>query len=208
MLLVGLAGGIGTGKSTVAGMLAELGACTLEADTLARALLEPGSPFLPRVLETFPEARKPDGTLDRRALGKLVFADPDALQRLEALLHPELQARLDAGIARCEAAGAQVVVVEAAVLPKLPLWRKLDFLIWCECPPGLQIQRAQQAQGLSEAEARQRLQAQQSLLKARRAADYVLDTSKPLEEVEREISSLWQELLQRAANKRSSRRPL
>jgi len=139
---IGITGPIGCGKSTVAGWLAARGAVAIDADAVARAVVEPGEPALALVLERFGDAvRAPDGSLDRAALGRIVFADPAALRDLEAIIHPAVRPRILAAIAAAEAAGARAVVIEAIKLVEGGLAALCDETWLVTCTPDEQRAR-------------------------------------------------------------------
>ena len=139
---IGITGPIGCGKSAVAGWLAARGAVTIDADAVARAVVEPGEPALALVFARFGEAvRSADGTLDRAALARIVFADPEALGDLEAIVHPAVRPRVLAAIAEAEAAGAPAVVVEAIKLVEGGLAALCDETWLVTCTPDEQRTR-------------------------------------------------------------------
>jgi dephospho-CoA kinase len=178
---IGITGPIGCGKSTVAAWLATLGATAIDADQVARVVVEPGEPALATVLATFGNAvRAADGSLDRAALGRIVFADPAALARLEAILHPAIHARILAAIGAAAGAGAPAVVVEAIKLLESGLADLCDEVWLVTCEPAAQRERLE-SRGLSPTEAADRIDAQVGLLDAAgRVATRVIDTSGPL----------------------------
>ena len=157
---IGITGPIGCGKSTVAGWLAARGAVTIDADAVARAVIEPGEPALALVFARFGEAvRASDGTLDRAALARIVFADPEALGDLEAIVHPAVRPRVLAAIAEAEAAGAPAVVVEAIKLVEGGLAALCDETWLVTCTPD--EQRARLAgRGVAPHDAARRIAAQ------------------------------------------------
>ena len=160
---IGLTGPIGCGKSTVAGWLAARGAVAVDADAVARAVVEPGEPALALVLDRFGDAvRAPDGSLDRAALGRIVFADPAALRDLEAIVHPVVRPRIVAAIEAAEAAGAPAVVIEAIRLVEGGLAALCDETWLVTCTPG--EQRARLAgRGVAADDAERRIAAQAGL---------------------------------------------
>jgi dephospho-CoA kinase len=180
---IGLTGPIGCGKSTVAGWLAELGAVVVDADAISRAVTAPGEPAHDAVLDRFGAAvRAPDGTLDRAALARIVFADPDALAGLEAIVHPLVRSRILAAIATAEAAGAQSVVVEAIKLVEGGLAPLCDEVWLITCSPETQRARLL-ARGTTPVDAEQRMTTQAGLAeRLRPSATLVLDTSGSLAE--------------------------
>lgn len=163
-LRIGLTGPIGCGKSTVAGMLAARGALVIDADTLARAVTEPGEPALLAIGQRFGhDALRADGSLDRAALGRIVFADPGALGDLEGIVHPAVRPRILAALAAADRAGARIVVVEAIRLVEGGYVDLVDEVWLVTCPPD--AQRARLAdRGLEPAEAERRMAAQTDLL--------------------------------------------
>lgn len=177
-LRIGLTGPIGCGKSTVAGWLRDLGAVSVDADAVARAVVEPGEPALDLVFDEFGEAvRLPDGRLDRGALGRIVFADPDALRRLEAILHPAVRPRIEASVAEAELGGAPAVVVEAIKLVEGGLATLCDEVWLIACDPGTQLERVI-GRGADPADAEARIRAQGALVaRLAPAATRILDTS-------------------------------
>jgi dephospho-CoA kinase len=157
---IGITGPIGCGKSTVAGWLAARGAFVVDADAVARAVVEPGEPALARVVERFGDAvRAPDGTLDRAALARIVFADPVALGDLEAIVHPAVRPRVLAAIEAAETVGAPAVVIEAIKLVESGLAALCDETWLVTCSPD--EQRARLAgRGVDPEDAARRIAAQ------------------------------------------------
>lgn len=177
---IGLTGPIGCGKSTVASWLAERGAVVVDADIVAREVVEPGEPALAAVLARFgPRYRRPDGSLDRAALGALVFTDPAALRDLEAIVHPAVRARIVAALTAAEQSGAPAVVVEAIKLVEGGLAASCDEVWLVTCDPATQLARLA-GRGVDAATGEQRVGAQGDVT-ARLAgsANRVLDTSGP-----------------------------
>lgn len=177
-LRIGLTGPIGCGKSTVAGWLREAGATIIDADQLARAVVEPGEPALAAVVAAFGQkVVRPNGELDRTALGDLVFREPTELARLEAIVHPAVRPRVLAAIEASEEAGAPAVVIEAIKLVEGRLAQLCDEVWLVTCSPVVQSRRLA-ARGLDPQAATLRIRAQAGLVRrASRIATRVLDTS-------------------------------
>jgi dephospho-CoA kinase len=187
-LVIGLTGPIGCGKSTVAGWLASRGAVVIDADAVARDVTAPGEPGHEAVLAHFGDAfRRADGTLDRAALGRLVFDDADALEELERIVHPLVRPRIVAAIETARAAAAPIVVLEAIKLLEAGYGAVCDAVWLITCQEHDQLERLV-ARGLGARDARQRVRAQAGL--AGRLAgqvNAVIDTSGTLEEAERRV---------------------
>ena len=175
---IGITGPIGCGKSQVVRWLAELGVHVVDADREARAVTSPGHPTHDLVLRRFgPAAAAPDGSLDRKALGRIVFSDPELLRELESIVHPAVRPRILAAIEAAEAAGAPAVVIEAIKLVEGGLATMCDEVWLVTCEPGEQRARLV-ARGASADEADQRMAAQAGLAaRLAPAATWILDTS-------------------------------
>jgi len=181
---IGLTGPIGCGKSTVAGWLGErAGVVAIDADQVAREVVEPGQPAFEAVIRRFGEdVRRPDGTLDRPALGRIVFSDPAALRDLEAITHPAVRPRLLAAVAAAEAGGADAVVIEAIRLVEGGLAEVCDEVWLVTCDPATQRDRLV-GRGSTPVEADQRMAAQAGLVdRVRPVASLVIDTAAPAAE--------------------------
>lgn len=191
-LRIGITGPIGCGKSTVASWLAELGGTVVDADELARDATAPGEAALHAVFDRFGERyRQPDGSLDRAALGRLVFSDPAALAALEAIVHPAVRARIEMAMAAAEAAGAPAIAIEAIKLVEGGLAEMCDEVWLVTCDPDRQLERLL-ARGSDEAEAAQRIAAQDDPAgRLRPAATRVIDTSGDKEETRRRVLEAW-----------------
>ena len=199
-MLIGIAGGISTGKSTVAHIFEELGAHIILADEEARKLMQPGSSVLEEVLAAFPEVALADGSLDRAALANLIFSSSEAMQRLNSITDPALETILRRRILEESAQLSPeegIIVLEAAILPRLELLEELDVLIWTECSRKTQCDRAEERFNLTAEQAGKRLEAQAHLEWARDGADYLINTDKPLPEVRKEILEIWQDVQER-----------
>lgn len=191
---VGLTGGIGAGKSAVAARLAALGATVIDADALAREVVEPGTPGFAATVAAFgPQVLDGAGRLDRPALASLVFADPAALARLNAIVHP-LVGRRAAELAGAAPPGA-VVVHDVPLLVENELTSAYDLVLVVQADPDLRVQRLVRDRGMTEPEARARMSAQASDEQRRRAADLVIDNSGSLESLHAQVDRLWRERL-------------
>ncbi|OGO55496.1 MAG: dephospho-CoA kinase [Chloroflexi bacterium RBG_16_70_13] len=179
---IGITGPIGCGKSTVAGWLAELGAVVVDADAIARTVVEPGEPAHEAVIEAFgPAVRRSDGGLDRAALGRLVFRDPAALRRLEAIVHPAVRPRILAVLDAADAAGVPAVAIEAIKLVEGGLAALFDEVWLVTCDPAAQRARVI-GRGANPVDADDRIRAQGDLAgRLGSVATRILDTSGSLE---------------------------
>jgi dephospho-CoA kinase len=197
VLSVGLTGGIASGKSTVAGFLAELGAYLVDADCIAHELLAPGGHAVDAVVDRFgTDVLADDGGIDREALGRLVFADPDARHALEAIVHPavrEEMTRLVEAYRQTEE-GPPVAVIDAALLVETGRHRTLDRLIVLRCGRAVQLDRLEK-RGLTREEAEARLDAQAPLAEKLAVADYVIDTETDLDETRAQTGRVWERIL-------------
>ena len=179
MLRVGLTGGIASGKSTVVRIFLDLGAHVLDADRIAREVVPPGSPALSRIVRAFgKEMIRPDGTLDRAALGTLVFADAGKRRVLEGILHPLILAEIDRRIDELESSDPEgLVIVEAALILELGRQAEFDTLVVVWADEEQQRRRMIQRDKLPAEEADRRLEAQMPLSEKRRRARFVVDNS-------------------------------
>ncbi len=174
--VIGLTGGIASGKSTVARRWREQGARVIDADLLAREVVRPGEPALAAIVATFgPDYLQADGTLDRKKLGALVFSDPIARDKLNALTHPAILQRVGKALMEARRDTLAWVVYEAALVIENDLTPGLTALVAVVCEPETQVARILTRDGLSEADARHRLGAQTDNDTRREAADWVLD---------------------------------
>jgi dephospho-CoA kinase len=198
MRVIGLTGGIASGKSTAARMLAELGAPVVDADRIARDVVRPGEPALAEIVDAFgAEVLLPDGTLDRKRLGALVFADADKRRRLNAITHPRIGAATQSRLAELRAAGAPLAVYEAALIVENGLHRAFDGLIVVFCGEAQQLARLVGRDGLGEDEARARIAAQAPLADKLAAATWIVDTSGSLAETRQQIGRIWEQIVTR-----------
>ncbi|MER7394753.1 dephospho-CoA kinase [Streptomyces sp. NPDC000151] len=193
MVKVGLTGGIGAGKSEVSRLLASYGAVIVDADKIAREVVEPGTPGLAAVVEAFgTDVLTPDGTLDRPKLGALVFADPDRLKALNAIVHPLVGARS----AELEAAAGQdaVVIHDVPLLTENGLAPLYDTVVVVDAAPETQLRRLVALRGMTEDEAKTRMSAQATREQRLAIADLVIDNDGPLEALEPQVREIWERL--------------
>ncbi len=207
MYVIGLTGGIGSGKSTVAAMLAQKGAVVLNADQLGWEVYQPGGPAYEPLIKAFgQEIIAADGSVDRKKLGALVFADPEARQRLNAITHPHIMESLRQRLGELAAKGTQVAVIEAALLLEAG-WDALADEIWVTvAPPEVVVERLSRDKGLSRQEALARIGAQLSNEERTRRARVVIDTDCPLAQTRRIVEREWRALQARCQLPLASRR--
>ena len=200
MLRIGLTGGIGSGKSTVSALLAERGAVVVDADRIAREVVEQGSAGLAAVVDEFgPEVLTADGALDRPALAAVVFADPEARARLDGIVHPLVRRRTAELVA---AAPADAVVVnDVPLLVETGQAGSYDLVLVVEADPEIRVARLVQ-RGLTEEDARARITAQATDEQRRAVADVVLDNSGPPEELAAQVDRFWTERVEPALPRR------
>ena len=198
MRVIGLTGGIASGKSTAARTLAELGARVVDADEVAREIVAPGQPALAEIVRAFGrEMLQPDGTLDRKRLGAVIFADPDKRRTLNAITHPRIAMETQARLGRLREEGVPVAVYEAALLVENRVHEGLDGLLVVVCDEATQLERLIARDGFSEADARARIAAQAPVAEKVKAATWVVDTSGPLADTKKQLARVWEEILSR-----------
>jgi len=198
VLTVGLTGGIGAGKSEVSRLLVSYGAVLIDADRIAREVVEPGTPGLAAVVAEFGDGiLTAEGALDRPALGAVVFGDPERLAALNAIVHPLVGARS----AELEALAGpdDVVVHDVPLLTENGLAPRYDLVVVVDAAPETQLDRLVRLRGMTEVEARARMAAQATRAQRRAVADLVIDNDGPLEALEPQVRKVWEELKQRAA---------
>ncbi len=200
MYRIGLTGGIACGKSTVAAMLHELGAPVIDADALSRGLTAPGGAALPAIRERFGDGVFAGAELDRRALGALVFADEQARQALNALLHPLVLAAIDARCASLAAAGKPIAVLEIPLLFEIGYESRVDAIWLAALPREEQHRRLMARDGLTEAEANARIDSQWPLERKRERAQVCIDTSVPPEQVKAQVHAAWQQTIRKVVD--------
>lgn len=195
MLHVGLTGNVGAGKSTVVSLFAGWGATVIDTDVLAREVVQPGSPALALIQETFGEeviAR--DGTVDRVALRQIVFADPERRWQLEDILHPAIRARYEELLAEAEARGDRIVIGVVPLLYESDMESWFDLVLVVDAPLEVRIERLVSKRGLSREEARAVAAAQMAAEEKRERADLVLDNDSDITTLERRAWEKWKEI--------------
>jgi dephospho-CoA kinase len=196
MLRVGLTGSIGVGKSFVTAVLGELGCHVTDADTVARNVVEPGSPGLKSVVAAFgPDVLQADGTLDRKRLGQVVFGDENKRQQLNAILHPFIIAKQDEQMLEWEKRDPTGIgVVDAALMIESGGYKRFDKLIVVHCNPEVQIERLIARDGFSREEAERRIRSQMPQDEKMKYADYLIDTSDGFEPTRKQTEDLYWKL--------------
>ncbi|KQX53475.1 MULTISPECIES: dephospho-CoA kinase [unclassified Streptomyces] len=198
MLKVGLTGGIGAGKSEVSRLLVSYGAVLIDADRIAREVVEPGTPGLAAVVEAFGDGvLTGEGALDRPKLGSIVFADPDRLATLNAIVHPLVGAR--SAELQGRAVPGDVVVHDVPLLTENGLAPLYDLVVVVDASPETQLDRLVRLRGMAESEARARMAAQATRAQRLAVADVVIDNNGPLDALEPQVRKVWEELERRAA---------
>lgn len=197
-LKVGLTGGIGSGKSEVSKRLAAHGAIVIDADRIAREVVEPGTPGLARVVEEFgPEVLREDGSLDRPRLGSIVFADPERLAALNAIVHPLVAAR--AAELQDAAPDDAIVVYDVPLLVENDLAGQYEVVVVVDAADEIRVDRLTRLRGMSEADAKARIAAQASREERLAVADLVIPNEGSLDDLDARVEEVWAELLKCAA---------
>ena len=191
MKLLGLTGGIASGKSTVAAILRRLGAAIINADELSREVVQPGQDAWKEIISTFgPDIVQEDQTLDRRKLRKIVFDNPEARKKLEAIIHPRVRALAERRISELATAGNSIIVYEVPLLfeGQIHLWLRPVILVACEIET--QKNRLVERDHLTEIEAQQHVDAQMSLEEKPQLADYVIENDGNLKDLEKQVRAV------------------
>jgi dephospho-CoA kinase len=197
MLLVGLTGNIASGKSTVSQMLSERGATIIDADVLARRAVELGTPGYQRIVERWGDAvLAPDGHLDRAALRGIVFSDPEELEHLNAIVHPEVEHMRDRLVREALERGDRIVVCDIPLLFERHLCENFDRIILVDAPRPLRLERLVKDRGLREPEAMGMITAQMPAELKRARGDIVIDNDGTLTKLEQDVAAAWATLLQ------------
>ena len=195
MKLVGLTGGIASGKSTVAAILRRLGASIVNADELSREVVQPGQDAWNEITKSFgSEILQEDMTLDRKKLRKIVFDNPEARKKLEAIIHPRVRALAERRIGELAASGSSVIVYEVPLLfeAQIHLWLRPVILVACNI--DTQKKRLLERDHLTKLEAQQHLDAQMSLEEKRKLADYIIENNGAMEDLEQQVRTVLQKI--------------
>jgi dephospho-CoA kinase len=200
MRVLGLTGGIGSGKSMVAQMFARLGAVVIDADQVAREVVEPGQPALEQIAAAFgPDVLLPDGHLDRPKLAEIIFANAAERAKLDAITHPRIRTRMDELI-KARRSGPGVLIVDIPLLYESERRTSVEKVIVVWVDPQTQLRRIRQRDGLSAEAARQRIAAQMPLEAKRARADHVIDNSGTKEDTRRQVEGIYHQYAPAAAN--------
>jgi dephospho-CoA kinase len=200
MLLIGLTGNIASGKSTVARLLSERGATIIDADVLARRVVEPGMPAFDEIVRRWaPDVVAPDGGLDRDALRRLVFSHHEQLEELNGIVHPEVAAYRDRLVNEARARGDRLVVQDIPLLFERGIVDQFDRIVLVDAPRPMRLERLMRQRGLSETEAMDMITAQMPAELKRARADYIIENVGTVRELEERASEVWQ-ALEREAN--------
>lgn len=194
MRVIGLTGGIASGKSTVRELFRALGAPVLDADAFARAATAPGSPVLDAIGQRFPGVISPEGALNRGALATRIFAEPSEREALNALIHPEVRRLFRDALAELKNQGAERVIYDVPLLFETGLENELDEVVVVTVPEAVQLQRLRARNGLTEAEALARIRAQLPLAEKTRRAHHVIDNSGTREATADQVRQIWRVL--------------
>lgn len=194
MRLIGLTGGIASGKSTVSAILRELGASVLDADEIAREVVEPGTPALEDISRRFPGVIGPDGRLDRARLGERIFQDPGERAALNAIVHPRIHQSVLEKTQALAARGVELVIYDAPLLIENRLHEGMDGVILVDAPPELQIARLKARNRLTRTQAEERLAAQLPMAEKRRHATWVIDNSGDPAKTREQVEALWRSI--------------
>lgn len=195
MIIVGLTGGIGSGKSTVSRALARKGACIIDADQIAREVVEPGSSVLLELAQAFGEDVVVDGVLDRSLLASRAFVDEEHTQLLNGITHPEIRRRIKDRLVQAREEGKRVAVLDHPLLLEQGLAAEVDLVVVVDVSAEIRVQRLVAFRGIEEQDARNRIARQMSDAARLEKADVVIDNSRALSDLEPQIEELWERLL-------------
>lgn len=191
MWKIGVTGGIGSGKSTVSQRLQDLGAVIIDADKVAREIVEPGQPALEELDAAFAGVLNEDGTLNRAELARQAFATPEATQKLNSITHPRIRERTNALFAQAEQAGEDVVVYDMPLLIENGETSRVDHVLVVDAPDEVRVRRLVESRGLDESDAKARIKAQIDRDSRLAAADTVLDNGGTVDELLAQVDQFW-----------------
>jgi dephospho-CoA kinase len=204
MLLIGLTGNIASGKSTVARLLSERGATIIDADVLARRVVEPGMPAFDEIVRRWGrQVVSPDGSLDRDALRRLVFSRHEQLEELNEIVHPEVAAYRDRLVDEARQRGDRLVVQDIPLLFERGIVHQFDRIVLVDAPRPVRLERLMRERGLSETDAMDMITAQMPAELKRARADYLIENVGTVRELEERVSEVWQ-ALEREADARAT----
>jgi len=201
MLLIGLTGNIASGKSTVARLLSERGATIIDADVLARRVVEPGMPAFDEIVRRWGQVVvAPDGSLDRDALRRLVFSRHEQLEELNTIVHPEVAAYRDRLVNEARQRGDRLVVQDIPLLFERGIVDQFDRIILVDAPRPVRLERLMRERRLSETDAMDMITAQMPAELKRARADYIIENTGTVRELEERVSDVWQSLEREASS--------
>ncbi len=194
MKLIGLTGGVGSGKSTVAGILRDLGAAVVDSDEAAHAAYAPGTPGFDAVVAEFGPEYIRDGAIDRSRLGGLVFNDEDARRRLNAIVHPLVREWMAERTREAAERGAEVVVQDVPLLYESGLENLYSSIVLVYAPPEMQLERLVEGRGIGEDRARAMIASQMPIEEKRRRAHHIIDNGGTVEQTRRQVEDMWAQM--------------
>jgi len=195
MFLIGLTGGIGSGKSTVASRLKTLGARIVDADKIAREIVEPSEPALAELAEAFDGVLNADGTLNRAELARQAFAAPEATEKLNSITHPRIRERTLERFAQARTEDVPVLVYDMPLLIENGEYKKMDHVLVVDAEDEIRIDRLVNSRGLDEDDARRRIAAQISREERLAAADSVVDNSGTRDQLLQQVDTFWEQVV-------------
>ena len=197
-MVIGLTGGIASGKSTISSMLKELGASIVDADLIARSVVQKGEKAYNEIVQYFGEKiLMPNGEINRKKLGHIVFSDHAKLEKLSSITHPQIINKIKEKVEEYRSEGAKVIVIDAAILIESGLNSYCDSIWLVSVDKEIQLSRLMERDKFAYIDALNRINAQYSIEEKVQFADVIIDNSKPIEEVKKKIKELWNIIIQR-----------